>query len=55
VNFKEIRWEVEDRLNVAQGKKKMAGLIEHGKEPSLSIKSWVFLEWLDDCYLFKED
>jgi hypothetical protein len=28
---------------------------EHGNEPSSSIKCGIFLEWLSDCWLIKND
>jgi hypothetical protein len=33
----------------------LVGSGEHGSEPSGSIKSGEFLNWLSDCYLLKKD
>jgi hypothetical protein len=30
------------------------GSLEHGKKFSYSIKRWEFLEWLRNCWLFKD-
>jgi hypothetical protein len=31
------------------------GSCEHGNEPSVSIKRWEILEWLNDRWLLKKD
>jgi hypothetical protein len=33
----------------------VGGSCEHGNEPSGSIEGGEFIDWLNDCWFFKED
>jgi hypothetical protein len=49
------KWDREHRLDLSgSGQGQMAGCCECGNEPSVSMKSGKFIDWLTTCWIFKE-
>jgi hypothetical protein len=44
-----------DWIYLAQDKRLVTCSCERGNEPSGSIKCWVFLEWLSNCWILRKD